>query len=304
MAGAGLLALLDDIAVVLDDVSVMTKVAARKTAGLIGDDLAVNAEQVTGFASERELPVIWGVAKGATLNKVILIPAALLLSAYASWLLIPLLMLGGTYLCYEGVHKIHKKLFHKEEEEARKKKLREAIRNKDMDMREFEKERIDGAIRTDFILSAEILVIALSTVTDSPLSVQLGVLTAISAGVVVGVYGLVAGIVKIDDIGLALREEGGFWKSIGDAMVHGSPVFMKGLGIVGTVAMLLVGGGIYAHYIDPLKHIVHDLAHATGPLEIATKYGVEGVLGLAIGAVAVAGMRGFSAVFMDTTGAH
>lgn len=296
MAGGSLLALFDDIAVVLDDVSVMTKVAARKTAGLVGDDLAVNAEQVTGFASERELPVIWAVAKGATLNKVILIPVALLLSAFASWLLMPLLMLGGTYLCYEGVHKIYEKLFHREKQKSRKEKLLERVQNDDVDMREFEQDRIDGAIRTDFILSAEILVIALSAVTSGGLLVQLGVLSAISAGVVIGVYGLVAGIVKIDDLGLRLREYGGVREAIGDVLVHGSPIFMKWLGIVGTVAMLLVGGGIYSHHIKPLKGIVHDIAHAAGPLEWVAAYGVEGVMGLGIGAVAVGAMKGVNAV--------
>ena len=296
MAAANLLALLDDIAVVLDEISVMTKVAAKKTAGLVGDDLAVNAEQVTGFAAKRELPVIWAVAKGATLNKLILIPAALLLSAFAPWLLIPLLMLGGTYLCYEGVHKIHHKLFHRDEEKKNQEKLREAVRNKDIDMKEFEQRKIKGAIRTDFILSAEIIVIALSTVTDSPLEVQLGVLIAISAAVVVGVYGLVAGIVKVDDLGLSLRDNGGVQETIGDALVTGSPIFMKGLGIVGTAAMLLVGGGIYAHYIKPIEHAIHDVAHKAGPLEPVVPFVAEGALGLVVGAVALAGVRGFLAV--------
>ena len=296
MAAANLLSLLDDIAVVLDEISVMTKVAAKKTAGLVGDDLAVNAEQVTGFAAKRELPVILAVAKGAALNKVILIPVALLLSAIAPWLLIPLLMLGGTYLCYEGVHKIHHKLFHREEEKKKQEKLREAVRDKDIDMKEYEEKKVKGAIRTDFILSAEILVIALSTVTDSTLAVQLGVLTAISAAVVVGVYGLVAGIVKIDDLGLSLRDNGGLQETIGDALVTGSPIFMKGLGIVGTAAMLLVGGGIYAHYIKPIEHTIHDVAHATGPLEPAVPFVAEGALGLVVGAVALFGVRGFFAV--------
>jgi hypothetical protein len=296
MAAANLLTLLDDIAVLLDDVAVMSKVAAKKTAGLIGDDLAVNAEQVTGFASERELPVIWAVAKGATLNKIILIPAALLLSAFASWLLIPLLMLGGTYLCYEAAHKIQHKLFHREKEKSRREDLKKAFRDKDVDMKEFEKKRINGAIRTDFILSAEILVIALSAVASATLAVQLGVMIVVSVGVVLGVYGLVAGIVKIDDLGLKMQDNGGVQETIGDALVQGSPVFMKGLGIVGTVAMLLVGGGIYAHYIKPLKHLVHDIAHATGPLEAVTPYALEGVVGLVVGAVAVVVMKGVFAI--------
>lgn len=293
MAATNLLALLDDVATVLDEVSVMTKVAARKTAGLVGDDLAVNAEQVTGFGPERELPVIWAVAKGATVNKIVLVPAALLLSAYFPWMLVPLLMLGGTYLCYEGVHKIDREILHKKEEKQEEEELREAFRDSDIDMVEYEKEKIKGAIRTDFILSAEIVVIALSTVSDSPLAVQVGVLTAISAAVVVGVYGLVAGIVKIDDLGLSLSQKGGVQEKIGVALVNGSPVFMRGLGIVGTIAMLLVGGGIYAHYVKPLEHAVHDVSHATGMLEPLVFYLAEGAVGLLVGAVALVGLTGF-----------
>jgi hypothetical protein len=296
MAAANLLALLDDIATVLDDVSVMTKVAAKKTAGLVGDDLAVNAEQVTGFAAERELPVIWAVAKGATINKVVLIPAALLLSAFLPWLLKPLLMLGGTYLAYEGVHKIYHKLFHKKEDEQEKEELKKAFRDEEVDMVEFEKKKINGAIRTDFILSAEIIVLALGAVKTAELAVQLGVLTAIGFGVVVVVYGLVAGIVKIDDLGLKLREKGGAMETIGDALVAGSPKFMKGLGIVGTVAMLLVGGGIYAHNIEPLHHVIKEIAHAAGPLEAVLPMVANGLVGLVVGAVALPVVGGFMKV--------
>lgn len=305
MAAANLLTLLDDIAVLLDDVAMMSKVAAKKTAGLIGDDLAVNAEQVTGFASKRELPVIWEVAKGATLNKVILIPVALLLSAFASWLLIPLLMLGGTYLCYEAVHKIQHKLLHKEKEKSRREELKQAFRDKNVNMKEFEKKRINGAIRTDFILSAEILVIALGVITEiekyaGDLAVHLGALIVVSAGVVIGVYGLVAGIVKIDDLGLKMQDNGGFQETIGDALVQGSPVFMKALGIMGTVAMLLVGGGIYAHNLNPLKQLVHDLSHATGPLQPIVAQPINGLIGLVVGAVAVVVMKGVFAVIGRT----
>ncbi|MFB6264056.1 MAG: DUF808 domain-containing protein, partial [Bradymonadaceae bacterium] len=245
MATAGFLALLDDIATVLDDVATMSKVAAKKTSALVGDDLAVNAEQVTGFASKRELPVIWAVAKGAMVNKVVLIPLALLLSAFLPWMLPPLLMIGGAYLAYEGVHKIYHKFAHEEAEEKRKEEVRKAFRDDEIDMVEYEKEKIRGAIWTDVILSAEILVIALGTVVDKPISVQLGVLTAIGFGMVLVVYGTVAGIVKIDDLGLKLREYDEPLENIGDLLVEGSPKFMKLLGVVGTAAMLLVAGGIY-----------------------------------------------------------
>lgn len=296
MAAANLLALLDDIATVLDDVSVMTKAAAKKTAGLVGDDLAVNADQVTGFASERELPVIWEVAKGATFNKVVLIPAALLLSAYLPWLLTPLLLIGGTYLSYEGFHKIYHKLAHADEEEEEKDELRKAFRNGDIDMKEYEKKKINGAIRTDFILSAEIIVLALKTVAEKPFVTQLGVLIAVGFGVVLVIYGLVAGLVKIDDIGLKLREKGGFLETIGDGFVHGSPKIMKGLGIFGTAAMLLVGGGIYSHNIKPIHDVIYSIAHTTGALEPGVAYVLKGVLGLAVGAVAMPLVHGFYTV--------
>lgn len=292
MAAANLLSLLDDIATILDDVSAMTKVAAKKTAGLVGDDLAVNAEQVTGFVSDRELPVIWGVAKGALVNKVILIPLALLMSAYVPWMVTVLLMLGGAYLAYEGVHKIHHKFFHSDEDKKQKDELRQAFRDGDIDMAEYEEQKINGAIRTDVILSAEIIVLTLKTVTEQALAVQLGVLTAIGFGMVVVVYGSVAGIVKIDDLGLKLRQEEGFVQKIGDALVQGSPKFMKGLGFVGTVAMLLVGGGIYAHNIKAIEHAIHDFAVMTGFLEPVVPTAANGVVGLVVGAVALAGVKG------------
>jgi predicted DNA repair protein MutK len=296
MAAANLLALFDDIATILDDVSAMTKVAAKKTAGLVGDDLAVNAEQVTGFVADRELPVIWGVAKGAIVNKVILIPVALLMSAFVPWLVTVLLMLGGTYLAYEGVHAIHHKFFRSAEDKKHKDELRQAFRDGDIDMKEYESKKISGAIRTDFILSAEIVVLTLKTVTDQGLAVQLGVLSAIGFGMVVVVYGLVAGIVKIDDLGLKLRQQEGFVQTIGDALVQGSPKFMKGLGIVGTIAMLLVGGGIYAHNIKAIEHTIHDFAVMTGVLEPVVPTLANGVVGLAVGAVALAGVKGFYGV--------
>jgi predicted DNA repair protein MutK len=300
MAAANLLALLDDIATVLDDVSVMTKAAAKKTAGLMGDDLAVNADQVTGFSPNRELPVIWGVAKGATVNKVILIPLALLLSTYAKWLLTPLLLIGGTYLAYEGVHKIYHTFFHGDEKKKEEDELRKAFRNGDVDMKEYEQKKIWGAIRTDFILSAEIIVISLKAITermpDATLTVQLGTLTAIGLLAVVLIYGLVAGIVKIDDIGLKLREKGGFLETIGDGFVHGSPKIMKGLGIIGTIAMLLVGGGLYNHNIEAIHKVVKTVAHSAGVFEPVVPTLLNGVIGLAVGAIALPVVHVFSSV--------
>ena len=288
MAGASLLSLLDDIATLLDDVSVMTKIAAKKTVGLVGDDLAVNAEQVTGVSAKRELPVIWAVAKGAALNKVILIPAALLISAFIPWAIVPLLMLGGAFLCYEGAHKVHQKLLHSHAEEEQKEQLKKAFRDPGVDLVAFEKKKIKGAIRTDFILSAEIIVIALGSVTAATLGVQLGALIAVSMLVVVGVYGLVAGIVKIDDLGIHLSRRGGVPGRFGEWLIDASPMLMKGLGIVGTIAMFLVGGGIFSHSIPPIERLFEDWAALTGPLKAVTPLLLNGLLGVAIGAVIVA----------------
>jgi len=288
MAGASLLSLLDDIATLLDDVSVMTKVAARKTAALVGDDLAVNAEQVTGVSAKRELPVIWAVAKGATLNKIILVPAALLISAFIPWAIVPLLMVGGAFLCYEGAHKIHHKLFHRDADKQEKEQLKKAFRDPEVDLVAFEKKKIKGAIRTDFILSAEIIVIALGAVTSATLSVQLGVLIAISALVVLVVYGLVAGIVKIDDLGIHLSKRGGAVGRVGEWLISASPVLMKGLGFVGTIAMFLVGGGIFSHNIPQVEHLFKGWAALTGAFEGVASLLLDGLLGALIGAVIVA----------------
>lgn len=288
MAGASLVSLLDDIATLLDDVSVMSKVAAKKTATLVADDLAVNAEQVTGISAKRELSVIWAVAKGAALNKVILIPAALSISALIPWAIVPLLMCGGAFLCYEGAHKVHEKLFHSEADKQEKEELKKAFRDPKVDLVAFEKKKIKGAIRTDFILSAEIIVIALGTVATATLSVQLGVLIAISALVVLVVYGLVAGIVKIDDLGVHLLERGGGIGRFGQWLIDASPVMMKGLGIVGTLAMFLVGGGIFSHNIPMIEHLFKGWAALTGPLEAVTTLLLDGFLGVAIGAIIVA----------------
>ena len=291
MAGASLLALLDDIATVLDDISVMTKVATKKTAGVLGDDLALNAEKVTGVRASRELPVVWAVAKGATLNKVILIPAALAISFLIPWAIIPLLMLGGSFLCYEGFHKVFHKLFHHDEEEAEEEEVRKAFEDPKVDMVEFEKKKIKGAIRTDFILSAEIIVIALGTVTDKPLMVQLGVLVAVGLGLNFGVYGLVAGIVKLDDAGLHLAErqgDGGWDKllnNLGDWILTAAPWLMKTLGVVGTAAMFLVGGGIIAHGIHPIEVFIEQAAEAAGALSVIVPTLLDGIVGIITGAI-------------------
>lgn len=268
MAGASLLTLFDDITALLDDVALLSKVAAKKTAGVLGDDLALNAEQVSGIRAERELPVVWAVAKGSFLNKLILVPAALAISAFIPWLIIPLLMLGGAFLCYEGFEKIaHKFLHDQEAQDTHRVERLKAISNPDLDMVAFEKNKIKGAIRTDFILSAEIIVIALGVVSQSPFMTQVFVVSLIALGVTVFVYGLVAGIVKIDDAGLYLLKTkakttgAGLKKVIGRALLRISPVLMKTLTIVGTAAMFLVGGGILLHGI-PHSHVVIEQVEA------------------------------------------
>lgn len=259
MAGGSLLALLDDITTVLDDVSVMTKVAAKKTAGVLGDDLALNAQQVTGVQAERELPVVWAVAKGSFINKLILVPAALLISAIAPWLITPLLMIGGAYLCFEGFEKIAHKLLHNHHDAAQEEaELLEVARNPDMDMVAFEQDKIKGAIRTDFVLSAEIIVIALGVVEKMPFLQQVLSLSTIAILMTVGVYGLVAGIVKLDDLGLYLtRGASGFRRAIGNGILAFAPWLMKALSVVGTAAMFLVGGGILLHGIPHSHDFLH-----------------------------------------------
>lgn len=253
MAGASLLAVIDDIATILDDVSVMTKVAAKKTAGVLGDDLALNAQQVAGVNADRELPVVWAVAKGSFWNKVILVPAALGISAIAPWLITPLLMVGGAYLCFEGFEKIYHKIFHSAAEEEHHALELQAVTDPNVDMLEFEKDKIKGAIRTDFILSAEIIVIALGTVQDAPFSSQVTVVALIALIMTIGVYGLVAGIVKLDDAGLYLIKDtaqhawAGFKRALGRGLLAFAPFLMKTLSIVGTLAMFMVGGSILVH---------------------------------------------------------
>lgn len=258
MAGASLLTLLDDIATVLDDVALMTKVAARKTAGVLGDDLALNAQQVSGVRAERELPVVWGVAKGSFKNKLILVPAALLISAVAPWLIMPMLLLGGLFLCFEGVEKIAEKLLHHPHDSDHD---TQTISD-DVDMVAYEKEKIKGAIRTDFVLSAEIIVIALGTVQNHPFLTQAIVVSVIAAVMTAGVYGIVAGIVKLDDAGLYLvnhSKGAGFKRSFGTLLVNVAPYLMKVLAVVGTIAMFLVGGGIVVHSIPPVHAVVEHL---------------------------------------------
>lgn len=248
-----LLTLLDDVASILDDVAAMTKIATKKTAGVLGDDLALNAQQVTGVKADRELPVVWAVAKGSAFNKVILVPVALAISAVAPWLITPLLMLGGLYLCFEGVEKLSHKYLHPEEADANKKALLEAVANEEVDLVALEKGKIKGAIRTDFILSAEIIVISLGTVAASTFSVRLATLIAISMIMTIGVYGLVACIVKLDDAGLYLTKpaDGSKPNAIGATLGRGilwfAPKLMKFLSVVGTAAMFIVGGGILTH---------------------------------------------------------
>ncbi|WP_230659452.1 DUF808 domain-containing protein [Psychrobacter sp. I-STPA10] len=287
MAGASLLALIDDISLLLDDVSVMTKVAAKKTAGVLGDDLALNAEQVTGVKPDRELPVVWAVAKGSLVNKMILVPAALVINELAPWLVTPLLMLGGLFLCFEGAEKVIHKfwphlLAHDDEHEAR----RAANIDENIDLVEYEKQKIKGAIRTDFILSAEIIVITLGTTVGASLLNSALVLSIVAVGITIGVYGLVAGIVKIDDVGLHLLKKPDATKQkIGEFLLSAAPKLMKFLSIAGTLAMFLVGGGILVHGIGYLHHTVEDIAHLTGVFSGLSSALINAVIGFAVGAL-------------------
>ena len=301
MAGASLLTLLDDIATLLDDVSVLTKVAAKKTAGVLGDDLALNAQQITGVRAERELPVVWAVFKGSAVNKLIMVPIALALSAFMPWLITPLLMAGGAFLCYEGFEKVAHRLLHPPSEEELAHKLRlQAVANKNVDMVAFEKRRIRGAIRTDAILSAEIIVIVLGTVQDVDFVTRVAVLSVVAALITIGVYGLVAGIVKLDDAGLHLVEKPGesrwvrFQHWFGAWILRLAPKFMRTLSVVGTAAMFLVGGGILVHGLPAVAaalHHVEEFAHAlpvAGNLAaILSAQLFNGLFGMLVGALLV-----------------
>lgn len=281
MAGSSLLILIDDITLLLDDVATMSKVAAKKTAGVLGDDLALNAQQVSGIRAERELPVVWGVAKGSFKNKVILVPTALGLSAFAPWSIMPILMLGGAYLCFEGFEKIaHPFLGADKEEKEHQQELLEAFHNPDVDLEAYEKEKIEGAIRTDFILSAEIIVIALGTVADKDIMTQTMVVSGIAVAITIGVYGLVAAIVKMDDVGLHLLQNapegkrGAPQRTLGQGLLSFAPKLMKILTVVGTAAMFLVGGSILLHGIPDAHHVIESAVHAVQTVPVA-----GGVLG-------------------------
>jgi len=307
---SSLLALIDDIASVLDDVAVLTKVATKKTAGVLGDDLALNAEQVSGVRADRELPVVWAVAKGSALNKAILVPAALAISALAPWAVVPLLMLGGAFLCYEGFEKLaHKFLTSESEEQAHQAELLNKLKNPTADLVEFEKSKIKGAIRTDFVLSAEIVTIALGTVATAPFATRVGVLLGISAVMTLGVYGLVAGIVKLDDFGLHLSQGASdgsaqrFKQRVGRAILKSAPYLMKALSVAGTAAMFLVGGGILTHGIAPLEGVIHRAQQ--GLAGIPTLGGVlnalvpalfNGLVGLICGAIVLLVVKGVASV--------
>jgi uncharacterized protein len=288
---SSLLALLDDIANILDDVSTLTQVAARKTAGVLGDDLALNAQQVSGVRAERELPVVWAVAKGSLRNKAILVPAALAISAVAPWAVIPLLMVGGAYLCFEAAEKLAHRLLHsRAEDEAHERELQHALADAQVDLRTVEKDKIRGAIRTDFILSAEIIVIGLGTVSGADFMTRLTVLVAIALAMTAGVYGLVAGIVKLDDLGLLLtRRKAAFARAIGTGLLRGAPVLMKFLSVAGTAAMFLVGGGILEHGWPALRDALVGLTDGLGAWRVPATLVLNAAIGVLAGAILVAG---------------
>ena len=292
MAGASLFALLDDIAALLDDVALLTKVAAKKTAGVLGDDLALNAQQVTGVSANRELPVVWAVAKGSLVNKAILVPAALAISAWLPWAITPLMMIGGAFLCYEGVEKLaHKFLHSKEEDAAHKAERVKVLADEKVDLVAWEKDKIKGAVRTDFILSAEIIVLSLGVISNAPFGQQVAALIAIALGMTVFVYGLVAGIVKLDDIGAWLLDKGRALAAVGRGLLYATPWLMRGLSVAGTAAMFLVGGGILVHAIPALHHFVIGLAPAN--LEWLANALGSVVVGILIGAVVLVAVTAF-----------
>jgi len=278
----------------------MTKLAAKKTAGVLGDDLAVNAEKVTGVRAERELPVVWAVAKGSFRNKLILVPAALIISYVAPWLITPVLMAGGLFLCYEGFEKVAHRFLHSEaEDEEEHAELLEHLAASKAELLEFERKKIQGAVRTDFILSAEIIVLTLGIVADSPFTTQILVVAGIALIMTVGVYGLVAGIVKLDDVGLYLHqtEGSGGWarlrRRLGEGLISFAPWLMKALGVVGTVAMFMVGGGILVHGLHPLAESIESLSHAVGPLPGAVAPTLASiVVGLVAGGIVVVVIEG------------
>ena len=301
MAGTSLLALIDDITTILDDVAAMSKVAAKKTAGVLGDDLALNAQQVAGVHADRELPVVWAVAIGSMKNKAILVPAALAISAFAPWAITPLLMLGGAYLCFEGFEKIaHKYLHSEQEDQQHHAELVAAVANPEVDLVALEKDKIKGAIRTDFILSAEIIVIALGTVANAPFSQQVAVLASIAVAMTVGVYGIVAAIVKMDDAGLYLTQRAGasaFERGAGRFLLAAAPKLMKFLSVAGTLAMFMVGGGILTHGVPAAHDVIHHAAEFVGStpgvggvLQAVTPSLLDAVAGVIAGALVLVGV--------------
>jgi predicted DNA repair protein MutK len=304
MAGASLLALIDDIASVLDDVALMTKVAAKKTAGVLGDDLALNAQQVSGVRAERELPVVWAVAVGSLKNKLILVPAALAISRFIPWAVTPLLMLGGLYLCLEGVEKLATSGCTRPATRTRHaEQLAAALADEKVDLAAFEADKIKGAIRTDFVLSAEIVVIALGTVADQPFTTQVAVLSGIGLIMTVGVYGVVAGIVKMDDLGLhLLTRSGALARTIGRGLLLAAPRLMKALTVIGTAAMFMVGGGILTHGMPPLHHFIAHAAELAGGLpavggvlRAVTPLLLDVLVGIVGGSLTLLGVKAVSA---------
>ena len=313
-----LLALLDDITSVLDDVAALSKLAARKTAGVLGDDLALNAQQVSGVKADRELPVVWAVAKGSFINKLILVPAALAISAFAPWAVTPLLMVGGAFLCYEGFETLAHKFLHSDAERAAgHDALASALGDPSADLLAVEKTKIKGAIRTDFILSAEIVGITLGTVQDSAFTTQLAVLSAIALAMTVGVYGFVAGIVKLDDGGLYLSRRAGddawsgFQRAMGQAILSAAPWLMNALSVAGTAAMFLVGGGILVHGLAPLHALVDDVTRRAGTLSglgglmaSAAPPLINALVGVLAGALALTAVRLFRRPSRSRSAAH
>jgi len=302
MAGSSFFALFDDIATILDDVSVMTKVAAKKTAGVLGDDLALNAQQVTGVSVNRELPVVWAVFKGSLRNKCILVPAALLISAFAPWAVTPLLMVGGAFLCFEGAEKlIHRFLPHDSTPAGNHEARAHALQDERVDMVAFEREKIKGAVRTDFILSAEIIAITLGAVAGADFVRQALVVTTIALAMTVGVYGLVAGIVRLDDLGLHLRSKpSAVARGLGNVIVRAAPYLMKTLSVVGTAAMFMVGGAILTHGIAPVHHAIEhlsELASTAGWVRAVISTILNALFGVAAGAALVGVLTGIKRVF-------
>jgi uncharacterized protein len=288
MAAGSLLTLLDDIATILDDVSILTKKAAAKTAGVLGDDLALNAQQVSGVVSQRELPVVWAVAKGSFVNKLILVPLALLISTFAPWAITPLLMIGGLYLCFEGVEKLHHAFLHRKSRspEEASQEIADLAATPPGAKIETEAEKIKGAVRTDFVLSAEIIAITLGTVAGQDFARQVSVLSAIAILMTVGVYGLVAGIVKLDDAGLYLTQRSdALSQGLGRAILWAAPFLMKTLSVLGTAAMFLVGGGIVTHGIPPLHHAIQHLAQSAGVFAPVISLLLDGLCGLVSGVI-------------------